>query len=214
MKCESAHDSSPNGTGGFWIILVLLAMLSPMVAEADGGFVRVREAQGPFVVTVFTPFQVCHSTPTDISVMVQRRDTGEMVLDASVDLRLLPPDGVVIHAGEPICGSANKAMSKPLTGATSNSLTVRALCARGPTKFLYAVLIALPAAGDWQLQASIRERGQAVKITSPLPVGSPAGRLSSLWPYLAFPPVGVALFVINQWLLPRRIRIRPTKSIF
>jgi hypothetical protein len=185
--------------------ILLLAILSPIMAEADGGFVRLREDQGPFVVTVFTPFEVCQSTLTDMSVLVQRRNTGEVVLDATVDLCLIPPDGVVIHPDEPICGSANKVISKALAGTTNNSLTVRALRARGTPQFLYAAQLVLPIAGVWRLHASIREAGQAVNITGPLSVGSPPGRLESLWLYLLFPPLGIALFAINQWQLKRRM---------
>ena len=195
------------------IILVLLAILTPMVAEADGGFVRLREAQGPFVVTVFTPFQVCHSTPTDISLMVQRRDTGELVLDATVDLHLVPPAGGVIQTTDPVCSSTNQAMLTAFTLTTNSSLTVRALRAPAGAQFLYAARILFPMAGDWQLQASIREGEQGVNIAGQLPVGSPAGRLSSLWPFLAFPPLVIALFVINQWLLSRRIRTTAKETV-
>src|SRR5438045_4171033 len=75
------------------------------------------------------------------------------------------------------------------------------LLARGTPQFLYVAQLVLPIAGVWRLHASVREAGQAVNITGPLSVGSPAGRLESLWLYLAFPPWGIALFAINQWQL-------------
>src|SRR6266404_6665682 len=195
------------------LMLLPLAILSPRMAEADAGFVRLREAQGPFVVTVFTPFQVCHSTPIDISLMVQRRDTGELVLDATVDLHLVPPAGGVIQTTDPVCTSSNQAMLNALSLTTNNSLTVRALRAGASAQFLYAVQILFPTAGDWQLQASIREGEQGVNIAGPLPVGSPAGRLGSLWPFLAFPPLVIALFVINQCLQRRRIRTTAKETV-
>jgi hypothetical protein len=186
---------------------LLLAILSALPARADGGVVRVREAQGPFLVTVFTPFQVSHSTPTEISILVQRRDTQEIVLDANVDLHLIPLDGGAIHPTDPICGSANQAMLNALTLTTNNSLTVRALRARGSAQFLYVAQVLFPSAGDWQFQASVQERSQTINITGPLTVGSPAGRLASLWPYLALPPLGIVLFAVNQGLLRRRVTL-------
>jgi len=141
------------------------------------------------------------------------RDTGEVVLDVTVDLHLVPPAGGVIQTTDPVCTSSNQAMLNALSLTTNNSLTVRALRAGASAQFLYAVQILFPTAGDWQLQASIREGEQGVNIAGPLPVGSPAGRLGSLWPFLAFPPLVIALFVINQCLQRRRIRTTAKETV-
>src|SRR6266478_5694105 len=209
MKSDFGEFSRPGDINYACLmpLQLLLAILCPLTAQADGGFVRVREAQGPFVVSVFTPFQVSHSTPTEISILVQRRDTQEIVLDANVDLHLIPLDGGAIHPTDPICSSSNQAMLNTLTLTTNNSFTVRALSARGSAQFLYVAQVMFPSGGDWQLQASVQERGQIINITGPLTVGSPACRLDSLWPYLALPPLGIVLFAINQWLLRRRVTL-------
>ena len=54
--------------------------------RADGGIMRVREAQGPFVVTIFTASELQQDSPADVSVMVQERDSNDAVLDANVSL--------------------------------------------------------------------------------------------------------------------------------
>ena len=38
-----------------WIVTALLATLAPRFARGDGGSIRLRQAQGPFSVTVFSP---------------------------------------------------------------------------------------------------------------------------------------------------------------
>ena len=63
--------------------------------------------------------------------------------------------------------------------------------------------------GDWQLQALVERGGASGKIACNIPVGSPPRRLTGLLPYLALPPVIVALFVANQ-----RLRTQSSKKQF
>jgi hypothetical protein len=54
---------------------VLVFLLHPCLAQAHLGIVRLREAQGPFVITVFTSSELVRGQATDVSVLVQRRDS-------------------------------------------------------------------------------------------------------------------------------------------
>jgi hypothetical protein len=70
---------------------LLLLALSSGHALADGGIIRLRETQGPFVITIFTASEPVRNTPVDVSVMVQKADSSEAILDATVELALTAP---------------------------------------------------------------------------------------------------------------------------
>jgi hypothetical protein len=65
--------------------LLLLASWAP-VSYADGGAVLFRQDAGSFTVTLFAASQPLHAGPADLSVMVQDKATGEVLLDPQVDL--------------------------------------------------------------------------------------------------------------------------------
>src|SRR5262249_1686313 len=77
-----------------WVGLALFTMLVPRLASGDGGVVQLHEAQGPFVITVFVSPERALGGPTDVSVLVQWREGGEVILDADVSLAVDPPNGV------------------------------------------------------------------------------------------------------------------------
>src|SRR5580704_11488590 len=61
-----------------WVLAALLLLgLSSRDARADGGVIRLFEAKGPYIVTIFTASEPVQASPVDVSVMVQRRDSGE-----------------------------------------------------------------------------------------------------------------------------------------
>jgi hypothetical protein len=64
--------------------LVLMSVIfAPRAANADGGAVQLREASGPFVVTVFAAPEPLRVGRIDTSVLVQDRETGRVILDAT-----------------------------------------------------------------------------------------------------------------------------------
>src|SRR5882724_10007591 len=78
--------------------LLLCATLFAQDLRADGGVARLKQSQGPITVTVFTPPAIYANAPTDVSILVQRSDSAELLLDAAVTLRIIPAKGVVIPA--------------------------------------------------------------------------------------------------------------------
>ena len=70
--------------------LVAMAFV-PRLTQADGGIVRARETRGPFLITIFTPSEVFTAAPVEVSVMVQNRETNQVVTDAIVELSLVQP---------------------------------------------------------------------------------------------------------------------------
>ena len=176
--------------------VLLLFGLSSVNARADGGVIRLREIQGPFVVTIFTSSEPLQDSPVDVSVMVQGRDSSDAILDASVNLIFTPPAASIAEPIEQICGVSGLAG----LGAHSEQFTVAATRRQASNKLLYAAPVKFGAAGNWQLQAFIKREGDAVEMACSLPVSSPPRKLVALFPYLVFPPLMVALFALNQRL--------------
>ncbi len=178
----------------------LLLCLAPCFARADGGVVRLREAQGPFVITVFTPSEPVSGMATDVSVMVQRRSSGDAILDASVGLLFTAPDGDVIKPVEQLCGQPAANLLNLNPGLENRQMAVTLTRKQASNKLLYGALVKFPFAGSWRLQAFVQQGGEAVKLTCDIPVKIPPRQLQALFPYLALPLLLIGLFAINQWL--------------
>jgi hypothetical protein len=196
--------SAGQSTGGRIICFaVMLAWsLFPSLATADSGIIRAQESQGPFAITIFTPAEVSRGLPTDITVMVQRHDSGEVVMDAGVELGLVPPAGASFNPNEHICGPGN---GVPV-GLRGDSTAFVATHAQAANKLLYGASVVFPGAGNWQLCATVRRGSEAASARCVLPVSAPPSRLAAVWPCLALPPVAIALFACNQWLRNRQRR--------
>jgi hypothetical protein len=181
---------------GRYIMSLLVLALSSDDVRADGGIMRVREVQGPFVVTIFTASELLQDGPVDVSVMVQERNSNDAILDANVNLIFTPPAVSMAEPIEQICGVAGEAG----LGPHSEKFTVAATRRQASNKLLYAAPVKFGAAGNWQLQAFIQRESDAVKIACRLQVGPPPRKLLGLFPYLIFPPLMVAVFALNQRL--------------
>ena len=179
---------------------LLMFGLSLSNARADGGVIRLSEAKGPFRVTVFTPAEPVQEGLCDVSVMVQRRDSGDAIFDATVELVFKAP---APSAAEPIgqlCGASGAWLPGRSSKPSQVQLTVPACRRLASNKLLYAAPFRFGTAGNWQLEALIKHRNDAVRFACAVPVGPPPRPLLFLAPYLALPPLLVALFVLNQCL--------------
>jgi hypothetical protein len=178
---------------------VLLFLIAPCVVQADIGVVRLREAQGSFVITVFTCSELTRGTASDVSVMVQRRDSNEPVLDATVDLVFTAPRDSALQDGEPMCSLPGATVLNK-TGGSEMRQVLAARRDQASNKLLYAIPVNWPRAGCWKLEALVQQGPDSAKVCCELPVGLPTRRLTRLLPYLALPLLLVGLFAINQWL--------------
>jgi len=164
---------------GAWLVVVLASLAALLggapATRADGGVVRLSEARGNLLVTVFTAPTPLRAGPVDVSVMVQESAGHRPVLDASVSIVLRSKaDHAVIHAV--------------------------ATRAQATNKLLYAALVDLPVAGDWDLAVTVEHGSTSQRVETGLFAGAPVPDLLALWPYLAFPPMVIALFVLHQRL--------------
>jgi hypothetical protein len=179
---------------------VLMFGLSLSNARADGGIIRLREAKGPFVVTIFAAAEPVQEGPCDVSVLVQRRDSGDAILDATVDLLLTRPP---LSGAKPIgqlCGLPGVGLQGQKPGQGARPSSVQATRAQASNKLLYAAPIRFGVPGNWTLDAIVTRGSDSARASCLIAVGPPAARLIGLLPYLLLPPLIVILFAINQSL--------------
>jgi hypothetical protein len=161
---------------------LLLVTILAGVAYADGGAVQFSAASGPFVVTLFAQPSPLRVGPVDMSVLVQRRSTGEPILDATVVLAIRP---------------------SRVTGAPRFS---KAVHAHTGNQLLQSASVDIPSAGAWSVQLFVskgREEAIASGELSALPA---SGQFAAIWPFLVLPPFAISLFALHQRL--SRIRAR------
>ena len=159
----------------------LTGALPARLARADGGTVRLVEPVGAFVVTVFSTPEPLRVGPADVSVLLQDRTSGAPLLDARVALEVLPP-----------------------AGGDATPLRLAATHADATNKLLYATRFTADRAGDWTVGISVRRGSDSVATYCLLPVAPAASGLSDVWPYLALPPLAVALYALHAKLLRRQ----------
>jgi hypothetical protein len=91
-----------NACLGFALGLTLA--LTPSEAKSDGLVVRTNQTRGPFIVTIFTTPRISRDHPAEVNMMVQRRDSGEVMIDAKVNLSFVPPADAKPNPTEVFCG--------------------------------------------------------------------------------------------------------------
>jgi hypothetical protein len=188
-------------------IVTAFIMLAPLLVRGDGGIVQLHEVQGPFSVTVFVSPEAGHSGLADVSVLVQGRKNGEVVLDADVSLAIAPPEGVATNRSEPLCGPSPTDGAFQLPDMRLQPVTVRATRDQASNKLLYAAHLELRAAGNWRLHVNVSHGSDNATFDCFLPVGATSVKLSGLWPYLAFPPIAIVAFAMNQRLRRHSLEI-------
>jgi hypothetical protein len=179
---------------------LLMFGLSLTNARADGGIIRLREAEGPFLVTIFTAAEPVQEGLCDVSVLVQRRDSGDAILDATVELAFKAPAPSAADSVGQLCGASGTWLPGRSSKPGQTQVTVPACRRLASNKLLYAAPVRFGTAGNWHLEAWIKHRNDVVRFACAIPVGPPPRPLLFLAPYLAVPPLLVALFVLNQWL--------------
>jgi hypothetical protein len=170
-------------------VWTLTGTLSPRPGAADGGTMRLVESTGPFVVAVFSTPEPLRVAPADLSVLILERTDGRPVLDAAVALDLRPP-----------------------VGSTEAPQRLEATHAEATNKLLYAAPFRPTIAGEWTLHVTVERGTEAADVGCPLPVAPDRAALVAIWPYLAIPPVAVALYALRAWLSGRRRQRTPAST--
>jgi hypothetical protein len=157
--------------------LIFGSLLLAGAAFADGGVLRLSQASGAFVISVFTAPEPLRSGRAEVSVLVQSRDT--VVLDAAVELRLRAPEGT-----EQTIATARQAMNQ----------------------LLHSGFVELNRPGRWRLTVTVRRAGAFAIVSSDLDVGSAPPGVTAHWTPLTLPALCILLFVVRErWLLRPKI---------
>jgi hypothetical protein len=158
--------------------LLILAGLLPLPAIADGGAVLLHITANGLIVTVFITPSRPTAGPVDFSVLLQKGEDLDPVLDADVSLHLR-------------------------ASATGTEVRAHATRDQAQNDLLYAAPITLAEAGVWQLTLTVLRSGVKREIAGVLDVAPTRAMLASYWGYVAFPPVMIVLFALREWLLRR-----------
>ncbi len=83
------HDESMKAL--YVLAACLMLIIGATAARADGGAMLLHQDAGAFTITLFAAPQPLRTGAADLSVMVQDRTNGQILLDPVIDLTLAPP---------------------------------------------------------------------------------------------------------------------------
>jgi hypothetical protein len=160
-----------------------------MAAHADGGRLQMRQAAGPFVVSLFTTPESLAVGPADLSVMVEEQ--GSVLLDADVVVTLISQDQEVA----------------PVVAHLSH--------AHATNRLLEDAVVQLSHAGRWHAVVHVREAGRTeagreASVATDLTVANYSARRGTVWLFLLLPLCAVALFA---WVQVVKLRMRRRRML-
>jgi hypothetical protein len=144
-----------------------------------------RQAAGPFVVSLFTTPESLAIGPADLSVMVEEQ--GSVLLDADVVVTLTPQDARVA----PVVAHLSRAHAANL--------------------LLQDAVVQLPHAGRWRAVVHVSEAEREASVGTDLTVANYSARRGTVWLFAVLPVCAIALFAWVQ-MQKRRVRRRRTLS--
>ncbi len=186
------------------IAAVCLILVTAREMRADGGVVRLQAREGPLVAVLFAPADLSRDLATELNVLVQDRLSGDVVLNAEVELRFTPPPGARLPLNDPWCRPLRSTLLAGADGSLDKLPLLRLTRAQSDNHLLYGASAVFPVAGDWRVQLIVRRANEVIVEDGTLGIGRQSNRLAAVWPWLALPPCLIGLFVLNQHLRSRR----------
>ena len=158
---------------------------------ADGGAILQRSTVNGLDVTIFAAPSPLRAGPVDFSVLVQKAGGTDPILDAEVTMAWsAAPDA--FPAWMPPCCSMEK----------SDKMT--ALRGHSKNRMLYSAMVPVRSAGPSKLLVRIDWNDTTSSVPVQLIAAPPRPPALAYWPWLAFPPVMILGFALNQRLKNRR----------
>lgn len=145
----------------FAVTGLCFARLLANSGDNDDLALRFHGTSGPFAVAVFAPVDLAVG-PSPISVLVQDRNTHEVLLDAAVELS-----------------------AHPVAGLKAPSATARASQADSENKLLQTAELNLPSHGEWAISVIVQRNAESAELSLPLDVEKPETATAFPWPYAA-----------------------------
>ena len=153
----------------------MLAMWAT-AALADGGTVLLHQDAGAFTITLFAASQPLRTGEADLSVMVQDRRSGAVLLDPVIDLTIAPE------------------------GADATQQTVRLAKGQASNRLLQACTVHFTSAGKWRLTLLVRRGNDQARLTTDCVVEPDRSRSTLVWFYVLLPVAIILLFALHQFL--------------
>jgi len=170
--------------------IAVLFLLTVVSVWADGGTVLTHQTVNGLDITVFAAPVPLRAGPVDVSVLVQRSGQTRAMLDASVEVAWSSVGADSPDWLPPCCTMQGSARLQATQGHSQN-------------KMLYSAIIAVRNAGPSELVVRVQQAGREALIACPITAGPPCPPWLAYWPFLAFPPVGIALFALRERLVRR-----------
>ena len=155
---------------------VLTLAMGATAARADGGAMLLHQDAGAFTITLFAEPQPLRTGDADISVMVQDRTSGEVLLDPLIDLTVAPE----------------------APGASPE--TVRLAKGEASNRLLQACTIHFSSAGKWHLALLVRRGNYQAQLNTDCTVEPDHSRATLVWFYILLPVGIILLFVVHHVL--------------
>jgi hypothetical protein len=165
-------------------------------ALGDGGSVQLHSVTGPFEITLFAEPPLPRAGQIDFSVLIQDAKSGQPVLDAAVVLALTPVR--VQQKAQPAWYPPSCAVTQP-----ADLAAVPLLHSGASNRLLYGATVEIPAAGVWQVRASVRRGTERASIEGNVEVADAFPPVASYWPLFLFPIVVIGLYVLRTTLVGR-----------
>jgi hypothetical protein len=163
---------------------VLVLWMWATSARGDGGTMLLHQDAGPFTITLFAAPQPLQVGAADLSVMVQDRNSGEVLLDSAIDLRVAP--------------EAERALQQ----------TVRLSRGQASNRLLQAATVHFSRAGKWRVMLLVRRGNDVASLSTECVVEPNSSRAVLVWFYILLPAGIILLFVVHQGL-----KLRQKKTI-
>jgi hypothetical protein len=157
-----------------------LLAYSAGAARADGGVPRLSERTGGYRVSVFTSPTPFRAGPVDVSVLVQDADSGELTPDVQVTVRAIPR------------GRPETSVRHPATAEAATN------------KLYRAAVFELPEPGWWEMDVTVDGGRGSARVRFDLEAADPPPRWWALAPWVGWPALAFALFILHQVLVRRK----------
>ena len=155
-----------------WLILTIGAT----AARGDGGAMLLHQDAGAFTITLFAAPQPLRTGDADLSVMVQDRTSGEVLLDPAIELTVAPES------------------------ASAAPQTVRLAKGQAINRLMQACTVQFSTVGKWRLTLVVRRGNDSAQLSTECTVEPDRSRATLVWFYILLPVGIILLFVIHQVL--------------
>jgi hypothetical protein len=158
------------------LVAALLLGMWATAARGDGGKMLLHQDAGPFTITLFAAPLPLQAGAADLSVLVQDRRSGEVLLDPVIDLTLAPEATNASHE------------------------TVRMTRGQASNRLLQASTVRFPSSGKWRLTLLVQRGNDVARLSTECTVEPDRSRATLVWFYVLLPVGIILLFVLHQGL--------------